>query len=372
VIATVVAAAVVVLAVVGSHTRHRDVATRPASVEVSTVTVTRTDLSDSQILPGTLGFGPRTPVVGRGEGVITTVPKAGSTPVRGKMLYRVDDRPVSLFYGTTPLFRTLRRPVVQKPTTDRPATPPATPDPKPEPLMHGRDVTLVADNLVELGYDIGYRPPLVDGGDTYTASLAAAVRRWQKKIGMPATGTLGPSQVVVLPGPVRVDSVDARLGDAADGPLMHVSSVAKVITVPVAAGSLNGISTGDRVQVMMPDSTEFRGSVRSVGRSIKSDDDQDAAGDNATPMLTVTVRPHRAADVADLDSAPVQVRFSSGLRHGVLAVPVSALLALRGGGYALQRPDGSLVAVETGLFAGGLVEVKGTGLSAGMRVQTAS
>ena len=237
--------------------------------------------------------------------------------------------------------------------------------------MRGRDVTVVADNLAALGYDIGYRPAPVRGGDTYTASLAAAVRRWQQDIGMRATGTLGPSQVIVLPGPVRVDGVDARLGDDAAGVLMTVSSTIKTITVPIEAGSMSGISTGDRVQVVMPDSTRFRGSVTSISRTIKNNPEQDADG-NSPPVLTVTVRPRRASDVATLDSAPVQVRFSSGLRQGVLAVPVSALLAVRGGGYALQRPDGSLVAVETGLFADGLVEVTGDGVTAGMAVQTAS
>ena len=374
VIGTPTVLVVAVLAVVGFSSRHQEGPARPAPVTVATATVTRTDLSDTQTLPGTLGFGPRTPVLGHGDGVITTLPPAGRVPVRGRMLYRVDDRPVTLFYGPTPLFRTLRRSAPPK-TSPPQSFPTPTPTPTPRkapPLMHGRDVTVVADNLVKLGYDIGYRPAPVDGGDTYTASLAAAVKRWQKAIGMAATGTLAPSQVVVLPGPVRVDSVQARLGDPADGTLMNVSSVTKVITVPVAAGALNGISTGDRVQVSMPDSSEFAASVRSIGRTVKSDQDTDGAGGDAAETITVTIRPRRAADVAGLDSAPVQVRFSSGLRQGVLAVPVSALLALRGGGYALQKVDGSLLPVETGLFANGLVEVKGTGLSAGMRVQTAS
>jgi predicted ribosome-associated RNA-binding protein Tma20 len=52
----------------------------------------------------------------------------------------------------------------------------------------------------------------------------------------------------------------------------------------------------------------------------------------------------------------------------VLAIPVAALLALAEGGYAVELVDNGsthLVGVETGLFADGLVEVKGNGLSAG-------
>jgi hypothetical protein len=55
-------------------------------------------------------------------------------------------------------------------------------------------------------------------------------------------------------------------------------------------------------------------------------------------------------------------------------VPVDALLALAGGGYAIEvvGPGGvhHLVAVSTGLFddADGLVQVTGNGLAAGQRI----
>ena len=55
----------------------------------------------------------------------------------------------------------------------------------------------------------------------------------------------------------------------------------------------------------------------------------------------------------------------------MLAVPVNALVALSGSGYAVQvpRPRGGarLVAVRTGLFGGSLVQVSGA-LRPGMRV----
>jgi hypothetical protein len=66
----------------------------------------------------------------------------------------------------------------------------------------------------------------------------------------------------------------------------------------------------------------------------------------------------------------VQVRFTTLSRTGVLAVPVGALIALREGGYAVQRPDGSLIAATTGLFAGGMVQVSGPGLADGTTVVT--
>jgi hypothetical protein len=60
----------------------------------------------------------------------------------------------------------------------------------------------------------------------------------------------------------------------------------------------------------------------------------------------------------------------------VLAVTVSALVALAGGGYAVEVMHGSgatatgrLVAVWTGLFSATLVQVSGPGIAAGQRVE---
>jgi len=59
----------------------------------------------------------------------------------------------------------------------------------------------------------------------------------------------------------------------------------------------------------------------------------------------------------------------------VLAVPVTALLALAGGGYGVEVVTGSgadrLVGVQAGLFAGGQVAISGPGISAGTRVVVA-
>jgi hypothetical protein len=56
-------------------------------------------------------------------------------------------------------------------------------------------------------------------------------------------------------------------------------------------------------------------------------------------------------------------------------VPVTALLATAGGGYAVQAagPRGRLIPVTTGLFddATGLVAVTAAGLTAGLRVAVA-
>jgi multidrug efflux pump subunit AcrA (membrane-fusion protein) len=65
------------------------------------------------------------------------------------------------------------------------------------------------------------------------------------------------------------------------------------------------------------------------------------------------------------------MRFVVAERLDVLAVPVVALVAFAEGGYGVQVVEGSTtryVAVETGLFARGYVEVTSGDLRAGMTI----
>ncbi|MEU6341309.1 hypothetical protein ABZ883_10235 [Streptomyces sp. NPDC046977] len=338
----------------GTHARG-DSPARTASA--ATTTVVRTDLSDSRTHRGVLGFGPGITVKGAGTGTVTELPSTGSTVKRGRQLYAVDDRPVMVFYGSTPLFRTLDKPT-----------------------LRGRDVTVVADNMEALGYDIGPRTnsgasgpytggSLVDRtGDVYTRTLAAAVKRWQKRVGMTPTGRLEVGQIVVLPGPVRVGAVTAQLGDPVAGPLMTVTRTTKAVSVPVPATDTDGITKGAHVTITLPDSREIPGTVTAISQSVQGGGDS-PVGENTPPTLDVTVAP---SVLPKYDTANVEVRFTSVARKHVLAVPVGALVALSGGGYAVQRTDGGYLAVTTGLYASGMVEVSGTGLTEGLRVVTAS
>ena len=93
----------------------------------------------------------------------------------------------------------------------------------------------------------------------------------------------------------------------------------------------------------------------------------------------MTVRLTHPAAAGNLDQAPVSVNVVSAQAHGVLAVPVSALVALAGGGYAVDVVHGSgalatrqLVPVQTGLFSDTLVQVSGAQLAAGLEVEVPS
>jgi multidrug efflux pump subunit AcrA (membrane-fusion protein) len=71
----------------------------------------------------------------------------------------------------------------------------------------------------------------------------------------------------------------------------------------------------------------------------------------------------------------VTVKVVTEAKRGALAVPVTALVALSGGGYALEvdrAGQRTLVPVTPGAFADGYVEVSGRGVTEGTRVVVAS
>jgi multidrug efflux pump subunit AcrA (membrane-fusion protein) len=92
----------------------------------------------------------------------------------------------------------------------------------------------------------------------------------------------------------------------------------------------------------------------------------------------VGIAPSDAAATRRWDQAPVQVAITTDRVPDALVVPVAALLAETGGGYAVevvgQGGRDHLVPVSLGLFddADGLVQVSGSGLAAGQRVVVAS
>ena len=89
--------------------------------------------------------------------------------------------------------------------------------------------------------------------------------------------------------------------------------------------------------------------------------------------------PLSPAAAGNLDQAPVNVNIVTAQARDVLAVPVSALVALAGGGYAVEVTRGSgshatrqLVPVRTGLFSDTLVQVSGAAITAGLEVEVPS
>ena len=145
--------------------------------------------------------------------------------------------------------------------------------------------------------------------------------------------------------------------------MLGTSSDGVQVTVALPADQQDLLTVDDRVTVVLPDGTEAGGTVTFVA-SVATRNSQSMA---VTFEVIVALDDVTAA--AGLDQAPVDVEVITESRPAVLAVPVTALLALSEGGYAVEVDDGGggtrLVGVDPGLYADNLVEVTSTGLQVG-------
>lgn len=142
-----------------------------------------------------------------------------------------------------------------------------------------------------------------------------------------------------------------------------------MVEVDLDAAKQSLVKVGDTVEVKLPGGRTTTGVIASVGGAARTKGE----GEKAKQVIAVTVTLDDPGATGSLDQAPVRVGVTTDSRKGVLAVPVNALLALAEGGYGVRVVDGSpsgrIVAVRTGLFARGLVEVSGDGLQEGMAVE---
>jgi peptidoglycan hydrolase-like protein with peptidoglycan-binding domain len=314
----------------------RPIAAPKAPDAAATVDVRRMDLAERETLSGELGYGTPQALTGRRPGTVTALPAPGAVLDRGAVIYQVDARPVVLFLGSLPLYRDVGPGV-----TD------------------GPDVKLVEENLRDLGYR-GFGTP----DDEYTAATEAAIKKWQKKLGVDQTGVISLGDVVVTPAPVRVSTVKAALGADAAGEVLEYTDTTRWVTVSVDDADLAPVGTKVTLTI---DGRDVPGTVTSVVPA-EADPNDPSSGSGFT--ATISIDDPAAIGAADSGSADVVV--TSAEQKGVLAVPVGALLALAEGGYAVELSSGKLVAVKTGLFAAGMVEVAGEGLTEGMTVVTTS
>lgn len=307
--------------------------TPPATVEV-----TKQDLIATTEEPGEVANADERTLQGRG-GVVTWLPTAGSVLERGAQLYRVDETPTILLYGGLPAYRTL------------------------DVGMTGTDVQQFEENLTALGYT-GF-----DVDTSYTAATAEAVEAWQKALGLEQTGAVEPSRVHYADGAVQVVDVSAEVGDDAGGDLLTVASQNRIITVDLEETDARYAIVGAPVTVTLPDATTFPAKISAVETVVTpGQQNPDGSTGDDTTVLHLTVTPDDPAAVTAAGSSTAKVGFTADSREGVLTVPVSALLALAEGGYGVEVVrDGTstLVAVETGLFADGRVEVSGEGIADG-------
>ncbi|QEU97052.1 peptidoglycan-binding protein [Streptomyces kanamyceticus] len=351
----------------------------------ATAKVQRTTLTDSETVDGNLGFGDASTVqapaaasgdtgagqsgqsgqsgqngqsgqggasgAGTSTGTITWLPEAGKVIRRGDPVYRVDQQQVPLLYGSFPLYRTLAD------------------------GTKGADVKMLEKNLRALGYT-GFT---VD--DTYTSDTAAAVKQWQDDLNRTETGTVKPGDALVADGARRVADIKTSTGAALSGNLLTWTGTSRIVSVDLDVQFEDLVQKGTKATVKLPDNstveaevtdigtpTTAQGSSGDSGSSGSSGDNNSSNSNNNQVTLPVELTVKDQKGLGRYQAAAVNVTLKAESHKDVLVVPVNALVAKRGGGYAVEvvTADGTkLVPVKLGMFADSKVEVSGTGIKEG-------
>ena len=308
------------------------------SSRVVTAEVVKRAMETSADLDGTLGYEATRTVMAGSPGTVTRLPGEGRVIERGEILYELNGRVrPRLLYGERPMWRELH-----------------------EGMSDGTDVLQLEQNLKALGY----APKGMKVNRHWDADTTTAVRRWQKATGRARDGSLAASDVVFLPGALRVQEAKVDVGSQVGPgtPVYDATTATRVVTLALSASRQDLVQPGQAVTVELPDDTTVAGTVREIGRVAST-----AQDGSTTVPVTIDLDPK--ATLPALDAAPVTVHVVTERHDEVLAVPVNALVALLEGGYAVEvvEEGGShrYLRVETGLFEDGLVEVSGAGLEPG-------
>jgi peptidoglycan hydrolase-like protein with peptidoglycan-binding domain len=333
---TVVVVLLLAVGAVGAvvwHNRGVDTTTTSDTATTRTATVEKRTLKDTETVDGTLGFAHATTVPAVAQGTVTRLPDEGSVVRQGQALYRIDEQPTFLFYGSIPLYR---------PLSDG---------------AKGRDVKQLERDLKALGFT----PKGMKINRTFDSDTTTAVKRFQKKHGFTQTGVVTADEVVFLPGAVRVGQHTAEVGSrvAPGAPVYAGTATARVVNIALNPNLSSLAHVGERVSVELPDGSRVNGRITDKGAATTT-----AQGGSAVPV-TVGFTTATAKKLRTWESASVSVDLTREIHKDVLTVPVTALVALAEGGYAVYVPDDTaaghhLVAVTPGLYASGYVEIDST------------
>ena len=226
--------------------------------------------------------------------------------------------------------------------------------------LSGPDVLQLEQALDRLGFT-AEATMVVD--EVFTGETRAALVDWQIASGQEPDGVLHVGDVVAVEAAVRVTTEIAAVGAQVNPgtPVLGVADVEQIVSFELDAADQSLANEGDRATVVLPDNVELAGVVEEIATTATT------AQDGST-TFAVTVRLDDPEAVGDLTEAPVDVELVGSSVSDVLAVPVSALIALSEGGYAIEADSGAgfrLVAVEPGFFADGLVEIDVAGVEVG-------
>jgi hypothetical protein len=169
--------------------------------------------------------------------------------------------------------------------------------------------------------------------------------------------------------------------------ILQTSATNVIVSVELDATKQSEAKVGERVSVEMPTGHTVAGKitlVSPIAQSSSSDSGSGSSGSggsgsgssgsggsgaSATIPVTIALLA-KHLPTTGLDQAAVSVNFQQQFEKHVLSVPVTALLATNGGGYAVQQAASphKLIPVTPGLFAAGDVQITGSGIYPGLQV----
>jgi hypothetical protein len=365
-------AMLIAAAVVGSvatfAVRGRPAASAPPSgPPPATATVVVTDLTTTAVTEGSLSYLSTNPVINHMVGTYTQLPRPGAIVEPGRTLYRVDDVPVVMMSGAVPAWR----PFLLG-------------------MTDGPDISELQANLIVMGFAHGL---LADPNGRFDLLTMYAVERWQLAAGYVPNGEIAIGQIVFASGSLFIESDQVWPGQPAEPGQVpfQATTPQRVVTVPVGP-NLPTVRVGEPATIVLPDTTTTPGAITSIGpppptggssASGVGGDGTNGTGTSSdgsqTPavssMLTISLDEPAGRLINAPAQEAVQVALTTSSARHVLAAPITALLALAGGGYGVEVVDPSglhhLVAVTTGTYTNTQVQVSGTGITAGTRVVVA-
>ena len=249
-------------------------------------------------------------------------------------------------------------------------------------MSAGDDIYQLEQNLVSLGYDKD-KSILIDR--EFDENTHKAVEAMQSLMGVSVTGKLSFKDILFIPGPsvVQYSSSHTELGAmiVTTNPVLGLIPIEKVIeksgepevtkslqkvnsSIEVANQDLVGV--GLSVSIELPDENIIAGTISDIGEIAVI-----PLGNQGEPYLEIVIAIDEVESFPEWTGATVTVSVTKKLASDVLAAPVTSLLAVLGGGYAIEIIENGLtklVPVSVGLYADGYVEIDGDGIKEGTEV----
>ena len=315
----------------------------PAADKTSTATATTRTLTESVTVDGVVGYGTSRALPIASQGLVTEAPESGDVLEPGDTAVRIGDSPVTLIEGDMPLHRNLE--VSEPGAVDEAGN--AVKDPQ------GIDVEQVQQFLIDHGFDgvadnqYGADTRLSEVDGIYGPATRDAVKEWQRSVGLAPTGIIDRTQMIAIAGPVRVESVSA-VGVSFTS--LVVSDVEVTLEATVQPAERSAFAVGRLVDVIIAGTTQLQAKVTETTRVTQPD----GSVGYRVEAEPVTPLPDGVESVELQSIEPIV--------ENAITVPVTALIALEGGGWAVETVVDSTIVLKTvqlGVVVDAVAEVTG-------------